>query len=77
MNTATQEIMSSSTFKAAVLVKQRKPLKILNLKMPEKLDFGQVLVKIIFTGICGSQIGEIEGVKGKDKYSKKLVCQPL
>lgn len=73
MNTATQEIMSSSTFKAAVLVKQRKPLKILNLKMPEKLDFGQVLVKIIFTGICGSQIGEIEGVKGKDKYLPHLL----
>lgn len=36
--------------------------------MPNKLEFGQVLVKILFTGICGSQIGEIEGVKGEDKY---------
>ena len=37
--------------------------------MPTYLDEHQVLVKIIYTGICGSQIGEIDGVKGKDNYS--------
>ena len=29
---------------------------------------GQVLVKVEYSGICGSQIGEIDGVKGEDKF---------
>jgi hypothetical protein len=30
-------------------------------------------VKIHFTGICGSQIGEINGVKGPDQYLPHLL----
>ena len=41
--------------------------------MPSYLDEHQVLVKIIYTGICGSQIGEIDGVKGKDNYLPHLL----
>ena len=55
-------------FKAAVLFKQKSKLKIVELDFPKFLDYGQVLVKIIYSGICGSQIGEIDGVKGKDKF---------
>ena len=33
----------------------------------------QVLVKLFYTGICGSQIGEIKGVKGKDRYLPHLL----
>lgn len=55
-------------FKAAVLVAQNSPLKILDLKFPENLEQGQVLVKIRKAGICGAQIGEIDGVKGPDKW---------
>jgi len=55
-------------FKAAVLVKQKKNLKILKIKVPEKLKKGQVLVKILSASICGAQLGEIEGKKGKDKW---------
>ncbi len=55
-------------FPAAVLYNQKKPLKLVNLSFSQKLDKAQVLVKIIKTGICGAQIGEIEGVKGEDKW---------
>ena len=54
-------------FKSAVLVKQKKPLKFFKVLMPEPKK-GQVLVKIIYSGFCSSQFGEIEGVKGKDIY---------
>jgi S-(hydroxymethyl)glutathione dehydrogenase / alcohol dehydrogenase len=55
------------TLKAAVLFENNKPLKITNLRY-QKLQKGQVLVKILYSGFCSSQYGEITGVKGKDKY---------
>ena len=60
--------------KAAVLFKSKKPLKILkNIELPEQLLSGQVLVKLHYSGICGSQIGEIDSIKGKDKYLPHLL----
>ncbi len=59
-------------FKAAVLVKQNKPLQIMNLKVPN-LDYGQVLVRMITSGICGRQIQEIFGHKGKDNFLPHLL----
>jgi Zn-dependent alcohol dehydrogenase len=56
------------TFKAAVLFKQNHPLKIIDLELPRQLEKGQVLVKVISAAICGAQIGEIKGIKGKDKW---------
>ena len=47
--------------KAAILVEQRKPLEIADVELPEELSFGQVLVKISYSGICGSQMNEIDG----------------
>jgi S-(hydroxymethyl)glutathione dehydrogenase/alcohol dehydrogenase len=41
--------------------------------MPEALSFGQVLVKVHYSGICGAQINEIEGVKGPDKFLPHLL----
>jgi S-(hydroxymethyl)glutathione dehydrogenase/alcohol dehydrogenase len=61
------------TMKAAVLTAIRKPLTVAEIKMPENLAVGQVLVKIHFTGICGSQLGEIDGVKGEDKFLPHLL----
>ena len=55
-------------FKAAVLFKQKKPLKVIAVNHDCNLEKGQVLVKLYYSGICGSQIGEINGVKGKDNY---------
>ena len=56
------------TFKAAILFKQNSPLKVIDLEIPKKLSRGQVLVKIVSAAICGAQLGEIKGVKGKDKW---------
>ena len=49
---------------AAILVEQKKPLVIDQIKIPDQLKVGQVLIEIYVSGICGSQIGEINGVKG-------------
>ncbi len=59
--------------KAAILVESHKPLKIAEINLPEKLDFGQVLVKIHYSGICGAQINEIEAAKGPDKFLPHLL----
>tara|TARA_B100000242_G_C43010998_1_gene470074 strand:- start:211 stop:1254 length:1044 start_codon:yes stop_codon:yes gene_type:complete len=60
-------------FKAAVLSKQKKPLNIIELETKSNLKRGQVLVKLFYSGICGSQIGEILGVKGKDHFLPHLL----
>ena len=44
---------------AAILVRQNSSLVIDEISLPQKLLKGQVLVKMFFSGICGSQIGEI------------------
>ncbi len=61
------------TMKAAILVEQRKPLVVDDVEMPEKLEYGQVLVKIIYTSICGAQINEYLGTKGPDKFLPHLL----
>lgn len=61
------------TMKAAILVEQNKPLVIDQIELPPNLEVGQVLVKIHYSGICGSQLGEIDGVKGEDKYLPHLL----
>ena len=61
------------TMKAAVLTELKAPLVIAVLQMPDQLAAGQVLVKVHFSGICGSQLGEIDGVKGEDKFLPHLL----
>jgi len=61
------------TMKAAILVEQRKPLVVDEVELPDSLDVGQVLVKIHYSGICGSQLGEIDGVKGEDRFLPHLL----
>ena len=61
------------TMKAAILVEQRKPLVIEDIELPGALGVGQVLVKVHYSGICGSQIGEIDGAKGEDKFLPHLL----
>lgn len=58
---------------AAVLVELKKPLEIVELDMPSALEAGQVLVKVHYSGICGSQLGEIDGVKGEDEFLPHLL----
>ncbi len=58
---------------AAILVKQRKDLVVSEIDLPQTLDVGQVLVEFHYSGICGSQLGEIDGVKGQDKWLPHLL----
>jgi len=59
--------------KAAILVDNRKPLTIADIELPESLEFGQVLVDLQYSGICGAQINEIDGAKGPDKFLPHLL----
>jgi S-(hydroxymethyl)glutathione dehydrogenase / alcohol dehydrogenase len=52
---------------AAILVRQQAPLALEEIEVP-RLLLGQVLVQVLRSGICGSQLGEIAGVKGPDRY---------
>lgn len=61
------------TMKAAILVQQNQPLVVDEVELPASLDVGQVLVKVHYSGICGSQLGEIAGVKGPDAYLPHLM----
>lgn len=60
------------TFKAAVLTNIDQPLELFNLKFSTLLE-GQVLVRILFTTICGSQLFEIAGDRGNEKYIPHLL----
>jgi S-(hydroxymethyl)glutathione dehydrogenase/alcohol dehydrogenase len=59
--------------KAAILVEQKRPLTVDRVNLPRTLDVGQVLVKVHYSGICGSQLGEIDGAKGEDKFLPHLL----
>ncbi len=65
--------MSNISFKAAVLEQHKKPLKISpDIKIPP-LKNGQILVKLAYSGVCHSQIMEIDGLRGEDKYLPHLL----
>jgi S-(hydroxymethyl)glutathione dehydrogenase/alcohol dehydrogenase len=53
--------------KAAILVQINKPLSVEELILP-RLKTGQVLVKVAYSGLCRSQLNEVQGLKGEDKY---------
>ena len=59
--------------KSAILVESKKPLVLAEIDLPVKIEFGQVLVKICYSGICGAQINEIDAVKGPDKFLPHLL----
>lgn len=67
------EINLKTPIKAAILVQQNEPLIVDKIELPKVLEVGQVLVKVHTSGICGSQLGEISGVKGKDKFLPHLM----
>ena len=55
-----------------MLVELNKPLRLVNLELGE-LSFGQVLVRVLVSGICGSQLHEISGNKGNRKFLPHLM----
>ena len=58
--------------KAAILTEINSPLKIENIELTD-LKIGQVLIKIIKSGLCGAQIQEIKGLKGNAKFLPHLI----
>jgi S-(hydroxymethyl)glutathione dehydrogenase/alcohol dehydrogenase len=59
--------------KAAILIESNKPLTVADIQPPDELEFGQVLVEVCYSGICGAQINEIDAVKGPDKFLPHLL----
>ena len=58
--------------KAAVLTKIDSPLEVKEVELTE-LKVGQVLVKILMSGLCGAQLHEIRGHKGNAKFLPHLM----
>ena len=59
--------------KAAILAESKQPLIVDDITLPDNLEFGQVLVDIHYSGICGAQINEIDAAKGPDKFLPHLL----
>lgn len=57
---------------AAVLVKPNQPLARIDLDLPD-LQYGQVLVKVYFSGVCRSQLMEWKGMRGTDPHLPHLL----
>lgn len=53
--------------RAAVLVELAKPLQIMELTLPA-LKPGQVLVDLAYSGVCHTQLSEVRGRRGPDKF---------
>ena len=60
-------------FTAAVLTKTGQPLDIVSGIQVPVLAHGQVLVRIIYTGVCHSQLMEVQGKRGEDRYLPHLL----
>jgi Zn-dependent alcohol dehydrogenase len=58
--------------KAAVLEEINAPLTVANVE-PGELLFGQVLVRVLVSGICGAQLQEIAGQKNNAKFVPHLL----
>lgn len=58
--------------KAAILYETVKPLVIEEIDIPE-LRRGEALVKISYAGVCHSQLNEVRGFKGEDRYLPHLI----
>jgi Zn-dependent alcohol dehydrogenase len=59
--------------KAAILLHSKQKLLLTEINIPENLLDRQVLVQISYSSICGSQIGEIQAIKGPDKHLPHLL----
>jgi Zn-dependent alcohol dehydrogenase len=61
------------SMKAAILVGQHRDLVVDEVELPARLEHGQALVRVHYSGLCGSQVGEIDGVKGADPHLPHLL----
>ena len=58
--------------RAAVLYELNMPLRIEEVELPE-LRPGQVLVEVAYSGVCHSQLMEVRGKRGPDRYLPHLL----
>jgi len=58
--------------KAAILQEINKPLIVDDVELTE-LQIGQVLVRVLVSGLCGAQLQEIRGEKGNAKFTPHLI----
>ncbi len=58
--------------KAAVLEELGSPLVVKEIELPQ-LTKGQVLVKVLFSGVCRSQLMEVRGKRGEDPWIPHLL----
>ena len=58
--------------RAAILWELNKPLIIEDIQIPE-LKRGQLLVRILYSGVCRAQYNEMIGLKGPDKFLPHLL----
>ena len=65
--------MRVRTARAAILERSRAPLVVDDVELPAAFDVGQVLVKVLYTSICGAQINEIDAAKGPDRFLPHLL----
>lgn len=65
--------MLPRTTRAAILTELNKPLVLAEIELPTSLEAGQVAVEVLYSGVCGSQLGEIDGAKGEDKFLPHLL----
>jgi S-(hydroxymethyl)glutathione dehydrogenase/alcohol dehydrogenase len=59
--------------KAAVLSRLNKPLEVMSGIECSTPDMGQVLVKLAYSGVCHSQLMEVQGRRGADAYLPHLL----
>ena len=57
---------------AAILRKVNEPLEILELEI-SPIQRGQVLVEYLYSGVCRSQLMEVRGGRGEDKWLPHLL----
>ncbi len=65
--------MQVKTAKAAILAQSCEPLVVDEIALPDALGVGQVLVKVLYSTICGAQLNEIAAAKGPDKFLPHLL----
>ena len=65
-------MMNKKHTKAAVLFDTNSTLQVKNIEIPSLLE-GQVLVKILFSGVCRSQLMEVRGARGEDPWLPHLL----
>ncbi|HEX6513126.1 MAG TPA: zinc-binding dehydrogenase [Chloroflexota bacterium] len=63
----------AATMQAAILAELQQPLIVDDVQLPDELLYGQALVRVHCSTICGSQLGEIDGVKGPDRFLPHLL----